>query len=103
TAGRRPPLSGRGPWRGASQNSSSPPPGAAASASRFARAVTAARRSAADMPRSLMESNVIISWRGRAGTLGSVILLLLGDDRVARRASPESAPAQQVMKIAEGR
>jgi hypothetical protein len=32
------------------------------------------------MPRSLTESNVIISWRGRAGTLGSVILLLLGDD-----------------------
>jgi hypothetical protein len=35
--------------------------------------------------------------------LGSVILLLLGDDRVAREASPESASAQQVMKIDKSR
>jgi hypothetical protein len=62
-----------------------------------------ARRSAADKPRSLVASNVIISWRGGAGTLRLVILLLLGDYRVARRASPESHSAQQVMKIAEGR
>jgi hypothetical protein len=35
--------------------------------------------------------------------LGSVILLLLGDDRVATGASPESASVQQVMKIDKSR
>jgi hypothetical protein len=35
--------------------------------------------------------------------LGSVILLLLGDDRVVRGASPESSSAQQVMKIDKSR
>jgi hypothetical protein len=35
--------------------------------------------------------------------LGSVILLLLGDDRVAKGASPESTSAEQVMKIDKSR
>src|SRR5690606_16325543 len=60
-------------------------------------------RSATVMPRSRAESNVSIIWRGSAGSLGSVILLLLGGDRIARGASPESTSAQQVMKIDKSR
>jgi hypothetical protein len=44
------------------------------------------------------------SWRGDAGGLlafGSDILLLLGDGRIARRASPHPAPRQQVIQLPE--
>jgi hypothetical protein len=47
----------------------------------------------------------MLSWRGAegVGSLGSGILLLLGDGRITRRASSLPAPRQQVMKIRERR
>jgi hypothetical protein len=49
---------------------------------------------------------VLHSWRGGAidtGDVVSLILLLLGDDRVARGASPESTPDQKIVQIGERR
>ena len=51
------------------------------------------------MPRSRMELNTMLSWRGTtdgAGVVGTdfgelLILLLLGDSRIAKGASPKTA------------
>jgi hypothetical protein len=48
----------------------------------------------------------MVSWRGGtngAGGFGSDILLLLGDGGIARGASPQPAPRQQVMEIRQRR
>ena len=61
------------------------------------------------MPRSRMESNTMLSWRGTtdgAGVVGTdfrelFILLLLGDSRIAKGASPKTALDEEPMQIAQ--
>ena len=61
------------------------------------------------MPRSRMESNTMLSWRGTtdgAGVVGAdfgelLILLLLGDSRIAKGASPKTALDEEPMQIAQ--
>ena len=61
------------------------------------------------MPRSRMESNAMLSWRGAtdgAGVVGTdfgelLILLLLGDSRIAKEASPKTALDKEPMQITQ--
>jgi len=61
------------------------------------------------MPRSRRESNAMLSWRGATDGAGGVgadfgellILLLLGDSRIAKGASPKTALDEEPMQIAQ--
>jgi hypothetical protein len=59
------------------------------------------------MPRSLTESNAMLSWRGAVtGGVGAgrfLMLLLLDDVRIAPGASSETAFDQQMMKVEQRR
>ena len=75
----------------------------AASNSRLASRATAIRRSEEVIPRSLAESNWVLSWRGTAdGTAGAgelFMLLLLDDGRIVPGASPETAFDQEMVQL----
>jgi len=66
-------------------------------------------RAEALMPRSRMESNAMLSWHGAtdgAGVVGTdfgelLILLLLGDSRIAKEASPKTALDKEPMQITQ--
>jgi hypothetical protein len=77
----------------------------AASDRRLASRVSATRRSEAVIPRSLAESNGMLSWRGAgdstAGAGEFLMLLLLDDDRIVLGASPETALGQQLVQLSE--
>jgi len=78
----------------------------AASIRTLANWVTAARRSEADIPRSVAESNGMLSWRGAVDTVGAgefFILLLLDDGRIVPGASSETARGQQFMQLSQRR
>jgi hypothetical protein len=79
----------------------------AASNRRLASRARAARRSEGDIPRSLAESNGMLSWRGAAdstaGTGEFFMLLLLDDGRIVPGASSETALGQQLMQLSQRR
>jgi hypothetical protein len=79
----------------------------AASNRRLASRETATRRSAGVIPRSLAESNAMLSWRGAAdSTAGAdefLMLLLWGDGRIVPGASSETALDQQLMQLSQRR
>jgi hypothetical protein len=64
-------------------------------------------RSNVPMPRSLTESNMMLSWRGTTAgvrVVGSdfgelLILLLLGDSKVTAGASPETALNEEMTQL----
>jgi hypothetical protein len=73
----------------------------------LANQVTAARRSEGDIPRSVAESNGMLSWRGAAdrsvGTGEFFMLLLLDDGRIVPGALSETALGQQLMQLSQRR
>jgi hypothetical protein len=79
----------------------------AASNRTLANWVTAAWRSEGDIPRSVAESNGMLSWRGAAdSTVGAgefFMLLLLGDGRIVPGASSETALGQLFMQLSQRR
>jgi len=79
----------------------------AASNRTLANWVTAERRSEGDIPRSVAESNGMLSWRGAAdSSVGAgefFMLLLLGDGRIVPGASSETALGQQFMQLSQRR
>jgi hypothetical protein len=79
----------------------------AASNRRPARRASAIRRSDGVIPRSLAESNGMLSWRGTAdGTAAAdefLMLLLLDDDRIVLGASPETALGQELVQLSQRR
>ena len=79
----------------------------AASRSRLASRATAIRRSEEVIPRSLAESNAMLSWRGAADSTGGAgeffMLLLLDDGRIVPGASSETALDQQLMQLSQCR
>ena len=78
----------------------------AASSSRLASLAREVRRSAGVIPRSLAESNGMLSWRGAAGrsTNGGVFTLLLLDDRrTVRGALSETVLDQQPVQFSQRR
>jgi hypothetical protein len=78
----------------------------AASNSRLASRATAIRRSEEVIPRSLAESNAMLSWRGAADSTAGAeffMLLLLDDGRIVPGASSETALDQQLMQLSQCR
>lgn len=65
------------------------------------------RRSDGPIPRSLAESNGMLSWRGAADDTTGVcrfhILLLLDDGRIAQGALSKTALGQQLMELSQRR
>src|SRR3546814_18978110 len=73
---------------------------------RVARVVITAWLSTELIPRNRVASNVIANWRGGAigaNVFGPVMMLLLGESRVARRASPQSASDEEIIKFEQSR
>src|SRR5205814_3414752 len=79
----------------------------AASNSRLASRATAIRRSEQVIPRSLAESNAMLSWRGATDSTAVAgeffMLLLLDDGRIVPGASSETALDQQLMQLSQRR
>jgi len=79
----------------------------AASSSRLASRATAIRRSEQVIPRSLAESNAMLSWRGAADSTAGAgkffMLLLMDDGRIVPGASSETALDQQLMQLSQRR
>ena len=78
----------------------------AASISRLASRASAIRRSEEVIPRSLAESNAMLSWRGAADSTAGAeffMLLLLDDGRIVPGASSETALDQQLMQLSQCR
>jgi hypothetical protein len=79
----------------------------AASNSRLASRATAIRRSDKVIPRSLAESNAMLSWRGATDSTAVAgeffMLLLLDDGRIVPGASSETALDQQLMQLSQRR
>jgi hypothetical protein len=81
----------------------------AACIKRLVKHAIAFARSEALMPRSRMESNAMLSWRGTTDGTGVVgtgfgellILLLLGDSRITKGASPKTALDEETMQISQ--
>jgi len=65
------------------------------------------RRSGGSIPRSLAESNGILSWRGAADDSAGVgrfhILLLLDGGRIAQEALSQAVLGQQLMELSQRR
>jgi hypothetical protein len=79
----------------------------AASNRRLASRAIATRRSAGLIPRSLAESNAMLSWRGAADRTASadefLMLLLCDDGRIVPGASSETALGQQLIQLSQCR
>jgi hypothetical protein len=109
TAEHRRPLCASAPRPAGDQRSSSSRSSAATpAASRRSRVnrASAIRRSEALIPRSSLESNGMLSWRGVAGSggVGSLLILLLpGGARIVPGASSETALDQQLMQLSQRR
>ncbi len=78
-----------------------------ASNRRLASRESATRRSEGVIPRSLGESNRMLSWRGAADSAAGagefLMLLLLDDGRIVPGASSETALGQQLMQLSQRR
>jgi hypothetical protein len=79
----------------------------AASNSRLASRATAIRRSDKVIPRSLAESNAMLSWRGATDSIAVAdeffMLLLLDDGRIVPGVSSKTALDQQLMQLSQRR
>jgi hypothetical protein len=79
----------------------------AASKSSVASRGTAIRRSEMVIPRSLAESNAMLSWRGvtdSTAVAGEFFMLpLLDDGRIVVGASSETSLGQQLMQLSQSR
>ena len=79
----------------------------AASNRRLASRARATRRSEAVIPRSPVESNGMLSWRGAADSTPDadefLMLVLLDDGRIVLGASFETALGQQLMQLSQRR